>query len=351
MLKSLGSRIKKGIRKSSTYLTPNSNSEILVLLYHRVIDLSLDSQLLAVSPANFDSQLHYLVKNYNVINYDELIASFKNNKFPPRTVCITFDDGYVDNLEIAKPLLEKYQVPGLFFISTGNIGKNREFWWDELEQYFLCNRELPDKLSVKKSNSKIDFILGDWQTLDEQKTLELRNWNVTQASNDNPRLEAFLSCLKLFKLSDIEQRELYFNQLWEQSSLSAQCRDRYRVMSEAELIEFSDSPLIRIGAHTVNHCSLSSLAPQRIKKEILSSKKDLAKILRDEPITFSYPFGYTADYGSIATKTVRESNFESAFSVNSQRFDRNSHIYEIPRFQVPNIPDKEFGNWLHSIYH
>ena len=92
-----------------------------------------------------------------MISYEELVVALKKDKLPSKSVCITFDDGYLDNLEVAKPLLEKHGLPCLFFIATGYIGKVREFWWDELEQYFLCKHELPKNISIESGDSKIDF--------------------------------------------------------------------------------------------------------------------------------------------------------------------------------------------------
>jgi peptidoglycan/xylan/chitin deacetylase (PgdA/CDA1 family) len=40
-----------------------------------------------------------------------------------RTVSITFDDGYLDNYEIALPILVEYDVPATFFVVSGMIGQ------------------------------------------------------------------------------------------------------------------------------------------------------------------------------------------------------------------------------------
>ena len=96
-------------------LTSIVRREVLVLLYHRIINLDVDSQLLAVSPENFESQLRYLEKNFNVISYEELVDALKKDKLPSKSVCITFDDGYLDNLEVVKPLLEKTWIAMLVF--------------------------------------------------------------------------------------------------------------------------------------------------------------------------------------------------------------------------------------------
>ena len=115
-----------------------------VLLYHRISEYSTDPQLLCVTPQNFNTHLAFLKNNYNLLRIDEWVSHLLNKrKFPERSVVLTFDDGYVDNYLFALPLLEQYKVQALFYIATGTIDSDREFWWDEVERAVL----LPDNLN------------------------------------------------------------------------------------------------------------------------------------------------------------------------------------------------------------
>ena len=81
---------------------------VVVLMYHRVDDVPLDPWRLAVSPLHFEMHLKVLKNNYQVISPKELVDQLENNSLKRNQVCITFDDGYLDNYTQAMPLLEKY---------------------------------------------------------------------------------------------------------------------------------------------------------------------------------------------------------------------------------------------------
>ncbi|MDG1173945.1 MAG: polysaccharide deacetylase family protein, partial [Opitutales bacterium] len=122
--------------------SPKKNNQgCAVLLYHRIFNPSIDAQLLSVTPENFEQQLIFLKENYEVISYRTLIHRLVEKNLCDRSICLTFDDGYIDNLTEALPLLEKYSMPATIFVCTGNIGKSNEFWWDMLENIFLAQNE------------------------------------------------------------------------------------------------------------------------------------------------------------------------------------------------------------------
>lgn len=127
---------------------------IIILLYHRVAELETDPQMLAVSPENFSKHMKFLKKNYDVLRFED---DWEKVKSP--SVVVTFDDGYVDNLINAKPILEQYDVSATIFVATGNIGNNKEFWWDDVERIILLNDHLPDTFTLcwKQKQLVFDF--------------------------------------------------------------------------------------------------------------------------------------------------------------------------------------------------
>src|SRR6187402_538826 len=121
----------------------------VVLMYHRVADISADPWMLAVKPENFEQQLKLLKEKYNVIPVSELVYQISNNKLKRHNIAITFDDGYNDNYINAIPALEKYRCPASFFIATKFSGMKTYFWWDELQNIFFETARLPSVFSME----------------------------------------------------------------------------------------------------------------------------------------------------------------------------------------------------------
>ena len=100
-----------------------------VLLYHRLSLTHEDS--LTIKPSTLEKQLQYLrAKGYQTVSLREVIAfQEKRASFPEKPVMISFDDGFVNTLELACPLLRKYQCKAVFFIPSSGIGKTN--FWDK----------------------------------------------------------------------------------------------------------------------------------------------------------------------------------------------------------------------------
>ncbi|QWD89163.1 polysaccharide deacetylase family protein [Polynucleobacter sp. MWH-CaK5] len=116
-------------RLIESWLIKNTQPSAIILLYHRVAEVKSDPAKLAVTPICFEQHIIFLKKNYEVISLEELIERCQSNSLVGKEAVITFDDGYQDNLNVALPLLEKYQVPATIFVTTGMIGEVPNFQW------------------------------------------------------------------------------------------------------------------------------------------------------------------------------------------------------------------------------
>ncbi|NNH36139.1 polysaccharide deacetylase family protein [Acinetobacter sp. NIPH 2377] len=88
-----------------------------VLMYHMVRDHIDGAKFnkLRVKPTEFEKQVAWMkAEGFHFVTMQELQANW--GKHPEKTVAITFDDGYLDNLENAYPILEKYQAKATIYV-------------------------------------------------------------------------------------------------------------------------------------------------------------------------------------------------------------------------------------------
>lgn len=119
------------------YLYVKNKTWCTILLYHRVDENIKDDPIdINISPEVFKEHIKIFSENYNVISVAQILAHLKEDKpFPPKTICITFDDSYESIYRNAVPVLKEYDVPACFFINDGYLEIERTYPWDEAIEY------------------------------------------------------------------------------------------------------------------------------------------------------------------------------------------------------------------------
>lgn len=108
-----------------------------ILMYHSVNPHAPPENRLVVSVNAFERQMRFFKDHdYNVVPLEIIGALIKDKKkIPPKTVALTFDDGYKDNYTYAFPILKKYNLPATMFIIINEVGRPQgdRLSWDEIE--------------------------------------------------------------------------------------------------------------------------------------------------------------------------------------------------------------------------
>ena len=86
-------------------------------MYHRVAE-SHEFDQLVVSPERFAVQMKALAAGHHVVTLAEGLRALRAADVKGPMVAVTFDDGYLDNLEQAAPILLRYGIPATLFVST-----------------------------------------------------------------------------------------------------------------------------------------------------------------------------------------------------------------------------------------
>ncbi|ALC15485.1 polysaccharide deacetylase [Desulfuromonas soudanensis] len=296
---------------------------VVVLLFHRVTVLSSDPERLAVSPDNFRRQMGFLKERFRLVRLEEDWSALSEP-----AVAVTFDDGYADNVLEALPILEDVGVPATFFISTGHMGTDKEFWWDRMERILLRGVNLPAAFTL------VDCRYG-------------QSWPTETAAERQTLYHALNALAQKVEIGRIDG---WLEQLAAWSGQQEGGAGVNRTLTREELRVLGRSPWATVGAHTVSHAALSALSTERQREEIFVSKETLEKELDKKIEVFSYPFGNRAHYNRDSIALCRQAGFLKAAANFPGQVHRWTDPYQLPRRVVRNWDLDTFAghmkNWV-----
>ena len=268
---------------------------LTVLCYHRILergaDFLFDDDLVSASPAQFASELRFIARHYQVINFKMLREHLeRDGKFPPRALIITFDDGYIDNYEVAYPLLEKHGLTAVMFVTAGYMGVRKLFWWDRLA-YVAKTAKRPAASIEEPIRLAVDL---DSFTARQDAARHLIHTAKTLSERDK---ETFIRRLAERFEVEIDERAFATTMGW----------NDLRTMSAAG---------IEIGAHSVSHPIFSNVDSGLLAREVSESKALIEKELGLEVISFGSPGRgrIPADAKARFEKTLRGLIAESGYA-------------------------------------
>jgi peptidoglycan/xylan/chitin deacetylase (PgdA/CDA1 family) len=246
-----------GLRK-----LPITTSGRRMLVYHGVVKnatTAINSRF--ISSAMFEQHLAYFKEHFNVVSLDEYVSGA--NDPSKLTVTLTFDDGYLNNLTEALPLLEKYQVPATFYITTIRSAGYDLLWTDALDLYRHTG---PSEITLGNTNYR-------------------KGKHEYQNAHD--------SLKSVLKNGDwLLKKELLNLVLTENQFKSNSAFDPYhQLMNEDEIRALSASNFAKIGAHGVYHNCLDAVSPEEAEQELKTAKTYLENVLQKEVDSFAYPDG------------------------------------------------------------
>jgi peptidoglycan/xylan/chitin deacetylase (PgdA/CDA1 family) len=292
-------------RLRQRFVRESGPADAVILMYHRIAPDGSAGGGLAVTPSNFSEHLQALRSALRPIRLSDLVDSLAQDTLPPRSVAITFDDGYLDNLVVAKPLLEQWGTPATVFVVSSYVGSGRRFWWDELERVCLA-AELPPT---------VELVLGG----------RTRRWQVP--ADDRRHLFRELR-QALGQLEERERNELLAH-LQRLSRTSAP--NRVETLSRDQLGRLAEGDLVDIGAHTVTHPRLTDVSGKRQVDEIEQSRRQLAELLGVEISLFSYPFGA---HDARTVRSARRAGVSCACTTVATGVRTTDDPFRLPRLAV-----------------
>lgn len=285
-----------------------------------------------VNEDSFEKQLQFLSKSYKVISFEELIQSLKKGTpFPPKTVVITIDDGWEDNYLFAWPLLKKYNLPAIIFLTTGYVGSHKMFW----QERFLS---LLDRLSHDPESLKLCFqdkdteilrpFLEDFVSGKDTGHARTRLLNKLKSLGDES-IENLISRMTV-KISNTSLLDKYKRRKSDASN-DLNLFDEDNTFLTWEQVEEMHNPLLTYGSHTINHMLLDHAKDATVINELQESKKQLETNLSDTIRYFAYPNG---NYDDRTIHYLKETGYEAAVTTEEGFVAPTDNPYLLKRINI-----------------
>lgn len=228
-----------------------------MICYHGIDQFGrtdLNSRFLKMS--EFEAQIQWLAQNCNLLSIEDYFNTQDNG--PQLNVCLSFDDGYRNNFDYVLPILEEYEVPAIFYVTAAPLLNHKILWCDLFD--ILVDSE--PELLIKWAKSKdlpLDF--------------KLLHQNIRIAGNE--LIQKFVE--------DLSNEAAFFS--------DAKWNDYWQLMSENELKEIANNPLITIGGHSRLHGDLTHFSISEALTDSEQSKASLEKLIGKPVVDFAFPFG------------------------------------------------------------
>jgi peptidoglycan/xylan/chitin deacetylase (PgdA/CDA1 family) len=266
---------------------------------------------LEVTPEYLENVVSFFKeRGYEFISLDRMYRHFLENTFKKKFVVVTFDDGYLNNLTHALPVLKKHDVPFSVYVSTNFPDGKAVLWWDLLEDLLLER----DTIEIKTGSEHHRFSCASME--EKEDTFEaIRSIIIGFGERDFlPRVEEIFKGLG----KDIYSKAVELALSWE------------------EVIELAKEPLVTIGAHTVNHYALNELPEHSAVYEVLESKKKIEAHIGTEVEHFAYPYGGLGHMEAKDLEIIKKYGFKTAVTTISGNIfpGHRNHLVYLPRIHM-----------------
>lgn len=296
-------------------------AQLSILIYHRVT-VAPDTIFPGEMHANrFNEVCGWLKTWFNVLPLDAAVAHLKAGTLPARAACITFDDGYADNHDVALPILQKHGLPATFFIATGFLDGGR-MWNDTVIEAVRRCEVLPSLSEVLPAFCHA----GPRPGIHPPTTAE--------------RQAAIQTLINQIKYLPVAERITVTEELARKAKLQLPTN---LMMTSAQVKALRQAGM-QIGAHTVSHPILAKLSDEQAHAEIKGSKDTLEQLLGERVSLFAYPNGKPGeDYTPATVQIVKALGFDAAVSTDWGAARAGADTYQLPRFAPWDQTKMRFG--------
>jgi peptidoglycan/xylan/chitin deacetylase (PgdA/CDA1 family) len=243
-----------------------TGSGVVIIMYHSVMTDPSSAQTtlggIIHSTEVFRGQMEVIARHFHAVSMDDVLSFLKGDKpLPPRSVVVTFDDGYADNYQAANDILSPAGIPGVFYVAVDCVDKQRLPWPSLLRHAFLTSK--------KERWTEADGLV--WPLSSTQQRIQALD-----------RASEYCG-----KLSGIPQDQ--FVESLQQQLGTESPRPSQRLMMTWDEVRGLGRNGHTVGSHTMTHPNMAYIPENDARTELVESKRRLEQELGSPVVHFSYP--------------------------------------------------------------
>ncbi|MEL7401189.1 MAG: polysaccharide deacetylase family protein, partial [Pseudomonadota bacterium] len=249
----------------------------------------------------------------HVISMEQLVDQLERGEPIQRgTVVITFDDGYLNNLTVAAPILAKYNLPATIYLATHAIETGENQWIDTLYATFRARSQHQLNLPALKNKAPNST----------------SQWDLTRESEQRAAYGAIVGYLIE---ASVEQKQQLLATLYEQLAPTATPPRLTMNWDEVRQLQ-QQYPNITLGVHTVNHLDLS-IHTEQTTAEVQTSVQQVEQATGQRPEHLAFPYNR---YNDRVIELVKAANIRSAVAEGGDVIvHKGSNRYSLARLDGP----------------
>ncbi len=283
---------------------PGGAPALSILIYHRVLPQPDPLRPGEIDAALFEAQTRFLSRHFSLMTVSDAAAALKEGRLPRRAACITFDDGYADNLTVAHPILTRHHAKATLFVATGYLNGGRMF-----------------------SDTVIEFVRKAQGPVLDLSAVGMGSHAIATVEE---RLKAITALQVQLKYLAPAERDAQVARMLAAHPVGALPDDL--MLTDLQLRQWADAGH-EVGGHTVDHTVLTTLSPEAARHQVQTGREHLERLTGGPVRSFAYPNGRPErDYDASHAALLRELGFEAAVSTAAGVARPGADLFQLPRY-------------------
>jgi len=290
-------------------LLSTSKKNACIINFHGVRKTNFDSlNNRHMHVDEFEKMIMYLQKKYEIVSLNKIFQIHRENIKPSKkTIALTFDDGYLNNFEVALPVLKKFNVPATFFLITKSLTSEKYLAWPDIIDIIIKKHD--GEITIEGNTFRAPFFFN--------KDLNLK-------------LPQYLKTLGIKTESLVQDLYNSYRKLFEDSTIPMEVLE---LIDNNKIQKYVNEPLLEFGSHSHSHFNFEYLVNNQVEKEFSLSKGILEKVSGREITSIAFPDG---SYTPETVESAKKIGYKNIVAVEYKFDEENRNPNLLSRFTISN---------------